>query len=263
MPAETLKVALLGGRIQAEVLRAGQGQPLVYLHGAVGQKGWAPFLDWLAEEFDVYAPYLPGYAGSTGLEHLDDIIDLALYHFELMDSLGLASAHLVGHFLGGMVAAEMAALDPSYVDRLVLAAPAGLWRDEAPVVDFLALNSAELQAHLWADSSGNHGLSPEDLAAAEQAQDLLAPDRMQDLTAAGKFLWPIPDRGLKRRAYRIKAPTLVLWGEEDRLIPPVYAHDFARIIPGARTETMPNAGHLAMLEQSRGFAAAVARFLNG
>ena len=263
MPPETLTVELRNSNFQAEVLRAGQGDPLVYLHGAVGHKGWAPFLDRLAEHFTVYAPYIPGYSQSTGLDHLDDVLDLTLYHLELMDALELASAHLVGHFLGGMIAAEISAVSPNYVRRLVLTSPAGLWRDDAPVADILAMNPAELQERLWAAKPSNDSASAADLAAAERARELLLPERVQDLTAAGKFLWPIPDRGLKRRAYRIKASALIIWGDQDRLNPPAYAEDFARLIPDSRVALLPGAGHLPMLEQPDSFADTIIRFLKG
>ena len=258
MAVETLGISFRGGDFQSQVLRSGDGPPLLYLHGAIGQKGWAPFLDRLAEEFTVYAPFIPGYSSSTGLEHLDDVFDLTLYHLELMDALGLDWVHLVGHFLGGMISAEMAAAAPGRVGRLVLAAPAGLWRDDAPVADFLALNSAELEQHLWA---GGQAPGSADLEAAERATELLLPDRVQDLTAAGKFLWPIPDRGLKRRAYRIKAPTLILWGDQDTFTPPVYAQDFSRLIKGSDVAVMPNSGHLLMLEHPNAFAETVSSFL--
>jgi len=261
MPPEPLSIALRNGTFQAEVLRGGRGEPLMYLHGAVGHKGWAPFLDHLAEHYTVYAPYIPGFSKSTGLEYLEDVVDLTLYHFELMDALGLASAHLVGHFLGGMIAAEMSALSPNYVKGLVLVAPAGLWRDDAPVADILAMNSAELREHLWAASTGAAVVTDADREAAERAQELLELERVQDLTATGKFLWPIPDRGLKRRAYRIKAPTLIIWGEQDKLIPPVYADDFADLIAGSQVAVLPNAGHLPMLEQPDAFADTIIQFL--
>ena len=248
---ETLKLELRGGDFQAVVVRGGAGPPLVYLHGAIGQKGWATFLDRLAEHFTVYAPYLPGYSDSTGLEHLEDVTDLTLYHFELLDALGLSQAHLVGHFLGGMIAAEMAAMSPSYVDRLVLASPAGLWNNAAPVADLIAMSDEELQ----------DGLSPGDSEAQARLGTTLAADRMQDLAAAGKFILPLPDRGLKRRSYRISAPTLVLWGEQDRINPPSYANEFQGLIAGSRVSMLPNAGHLMMLEQSEAFADAVAAFL--
>ena len=259
---ETMNISLRAGDFEAEVLKDGSGPPLLYLHGAVGQKGWAPFLDALAQKFTVYAPYMPGYSKSDGLEKLDDVTDLTLYQFELLDALGVSKVHVVGHFLGGMIAAEMAALSPSYVDRLVLAAPAGTWRDADPVADLLAMTANELQHNLCSSATSSMSLSPADFEANARLKADLAADRMQDLTAAGKFLWPIPDRGLKRRAYRIKAPTLVLWGGNDRIIPPVYAEDFTRLISGAQVSVMPNAGHLLMIERAEVFAAAVSDFLS-
>ena len=84
---ETINLSLRGGDFEAEVLKDGSGPPVLYLHGAVGQKGWAPFLDALAQKFTVYAPYLPGYKNSNGLDKLDDVTDLTLYQFELLDAL--------------------------------------------------------------------------------------------------------------------------------------------------------------------------------
>ena len=99
-------------------------------------------------------------------------------------------------------------------------------------------------------------------ASARQASGDALADRLQALPAAGKFLWPIPDRGLKRRAYRIKAPTLVLWGENDRIIPAVYAEDFSKLVSGSQMSVVPNAGHLLMIERAEVFSEAVADFLN-
>ena len=251
---ETINLEMRGGDFNAIVESDGDGPPLLYLHGAVGQKGWAPFLERLSQQFTVYAPYLPGYGEATGLEHLADLTDLTLYNLELLDALGVSCAHIVGHFLGGMIAAEMAAFSPSSVSRLALVSPAGVWHDEEPVADLLALNANELTERLAA--------TPESATSLDGVSDMLARDRMQDIAAAGKFLWPLPDKGLNRRAYRIKAPTLILWGEQDRINPPSYAADFQGLIAGARTGTMPNAGHLLMLEQSDAFADTVTAFLS-
>ena len=251
---ETINLEMRGGDFRAIVESGGDGPPLLYLHGAVGQKGWAPFLERLSRQFTVYAPYIPGYGEASGLEHLADLTDLTLYHLALLDALGVERAHVVGHFLGGMIAAEMAAFSPSSVDRLALVSPAGVWRDEDPVADLLALNANELSERLTA--------TPDGTAALDGVADMLARDRMQDIAAAGKFLWPLPDKGLHRRAYRIKAPTLILWGEQDRINPISYAADFQRLISGSRTGTLANAGHLLMLEQPGAFADAVAAFLN-
>ena len=251
---ETINLEIRGGDFRAVVETSGDGPPLLYLHGAVGQKGWAPFLERLSRQFTVYAPYIPGYGEASGLEHLADLTDLTLYHLALLDALGVGRAHIVGHFLGGMIAAEMAAFSPPSVGRVVLASPAGVWRDEEPVADLLALNANELSERLTATPGG--------AASVDGLADMLARDRMQDIAAAGKFLWPLPDRGMNRRAYRIKAPTLILWGEQDRINPPSYAADFQRLIAGSRTGTVANAGHLLMLEQPDSFADAVAAFLN-
>ncbi len=251
---ETINLELRGGDFHAEVATAGKGAPLLYLHGAVGQKGWAPFLDLLSQRFTVYAPLTPGYGSATGLEHLADLTDLTLYHLELLHELGVTRAHVVGHFLGGMIASEMAAFSPSSIDRLVLVSPAGVWRDEEPVADLLALNANELSERLAATPGVAASL---DGVAAE-----LDRDRMQDIAAAGKFLWPLPDKGLNRRAYRIKASTLILWGEQDRINPPSYVDDFRKMITRSQTGTVANAGHLLMLEQPEAFANAVAAFLS-
>ena len=227
MAPERLEVSQQDGRIRTEVFRAGQGEPLLYLHGIVALKGWAPFLDQLSESFTVYAPLLPGYGESRGLEHLDDVIDLTLYCFELLDSLGVQQAHVAGHSLGGMVAAEMAALDHHYVRKLVLVSPMGLWRDDAPATDYLAMSAEDLDMLMWADPNSSPAREAMVAPDSQEARVEVAMDRIKEITAATKFLWPIPDKGLRKRLYRIKSPTLIIWGDQDRIIPPAYAQDFS------------------------------------
>ena len=251
---ETTVLEIRNGDFRTEVTKAGKGPPLLYLHGAVGQKGWAPFLERLSRTFTVYAPVMPGYGAATGLEHLADLTDLTLYNLEVLNELGVTRAHVVGHFLGGMIAAEMAAASPLSINRLVLVSPAGVWRDEEPVADLLALNASELSERLTASADGTASL--------DGLTEELSRDRMQDIAAAGKFLWPLPDKGLNRRAYRIKASTLILWGAQDRINPPSYAGDFQKMIKRSQTKTIADAGHLAMLERPEAFAGAVTAFLN-
>ena len=251
---ETTVLEIRNGDFRTEVTKAGKGPPLLYLHGAVGQKGWAPFLERLSRTFTVYAPVMPGYGAATGLEHLADLADLTLYNLEVLNELGVTRAHVVGHFLGGMIAAEMAAASPLSINRLVLVSPAGVWRDEEPVADLLALNANELSERLTASADGTASL--------DGLTEELSRDRMQDIAAAGKFLWPLPDKGLSRRAYRIKASTLILWGAQDRINPPSYSGDFQKMIKRSQTKTIADAGHLVMLERPEAFAGAVTAFLN-
>src|SRR5215813_7510477 len=110
---ESKMVSVRNGMFDAQVTQTGAGEPLVYLHGGGGFPGWAPFLDELAKDFTVYAPMHPGWGESTGLEHLDDVIDMALYYLDLFDALGLSNLNVLGSSLGGMFAAEVAALGGS------------------------------------------------------------------------------------------------------------------------------------------------------
>jgi len=143
----------------------------------------------------------------------------------------------------------------------VLVDPAGLWLDEAPMPDFFIMTPQELGAAVWADPEAAAArmpkVEPEDREA--QAKAMLA--REKAMSATGKFIWPIPDKGLKKRIHRIKAPTLIVWGEKDGLIPPVYGALFQKSIRGSQLVTIPNAGHVPMVEQPDAFVQAVTGFL--
>lgn len=247
-------------RVTFQVKVAGQGEPVVFLHGAGGLL-WDPFLDALSDRFTVYAPFLPGTANSTGLENILGFWDLCLAYYDLFDKLGLESASVVGHSLGGMIAAELAATDQSRVQRLGLICPAGLWLEETPIPDIFAMSPAELLSHVVADLDSPLGKMlqqvPSDIDALMEATIT----RVQNMQAAAKFLWPIPDKGLKHRAYRIKAPTLLVWGKQDKLIPPAYAEEFKRLIPQAQIALIDNASHLVTLEQTAQVIEALSGFL--
>jgi pimeloyl-ACP methyl ester carboxylesterase len=243
-----------------QVKVAGSGQPLVFLHGAGGLT-WDPFLDALSERFRVYAPFMPGTGESTEIQAVRDIWELVLDYYDLFDALGLDRPDVVGASLGGMIAAEIAANDQSRVRRLALIAPAGLWLEEAQIPDIFALLPHEVVQLVVADPDGPLAQAmlqgPETIEGKMEAYIA----RVQVMQAAAKLLWPIPDKGLSRRAHRIKAPTLLLWGKQDRLIPPVYAEAFARLIPDTRTTLIDNAGHMLPLEQTARAVDAVASFL--
>jgi pimeloyl-ACP methyl ester carboxylesterase len=250
------------GPITAQVAKAGQGDPLVYLHGAFGGGGWPPFLDALAERFSVYAPVQPGFGETEGIEHLDDILDLTLYHFDLLDALDVRSPIIVGHFFGAMVAAEMAALRPRIARKLVLISPAGLWLDDDPGVDVFATPATELRAVLFRDpkSAAAKKTMPELDDEEERAQQSL--ERARALSAVAKFLWPIPDKGLRKRLHRITAPTLVVMGSDDKLVPPPYGAEVTSRVPNSRVEVIQDSGHLPMLEQPEEVARVVSEFLS-
>ena len=249
------------GRFEVELQTCGSGEPLLFLHGAGGLTGVDPFLDELGKDFKVIAPNLPGYGDTTGGELIDDVTDASLFYQQLMDELGIAKAYVVGHSMGGMLAAELAAMDKNRVKKLVLVCPAGFWRDENPIPDFFSMDLGDLAANLFHDPKSP--LAQMFTAIPEDAEQLatMYVERTKRLTQASKFLWPIPDRGLKKRAWRIAAPTLLLWGASDRLIPPVYAEEFSSRIKQARTQILKEAGHMVMYEQPEAFVKAVGDFL--
>lgn len=257
MNPEQSFVELVDGAFKIRVLQAGAGDPLLYLHGA-GGLFWDPLMDALAGSHRVVAPEHPGAGESHGLERVEDLWDLVLYYNELLDELGIERATVVGHSFGGMVAAELAATSPQRVERLVLIAPLGLWRDDHPVVDLSGVPPATLPELLLADPTGP-------LAALLPAPDPSDPEQLfrASLTMASilQFTWPLPDKGLAKRLYRLKAPTLLVWGAEDRLVHPAYGDDFGAALRDARLEVIPGAGHLPQLEQFDATRAAIEAFL--
>ena len=248
--AADTRVRTLGGRVESRVQVAGEGPPLVFLHGAMGLT-WDPFLDSLSERFTVYAPEHPGTSPGDpdAINGVDDLWDLVLHYYDLLDALGLDAPAVVGHSFGGMVAAEIAATNPHRVGTLVLISPLGLWRDDLPVAQFLSMAPEEVVEIAFADPSGEIAQQflamPEDETA---MQDAMIKNAWSQACAA-KFIWPLPEKGLRKRLYRIIAPTLIIWGNEDRLAPPGYAEEFAHRITGARVERLDAAAHLPHLEQ--------------
>lgn len=254
---QDVKVSIRNGKFTTTMQWGGNGDPLVFLHGAGGPMVGAPFLDQLAQNFTVYAPAHPGFGTGQGIENLEDVIDFAVYYHDFLDEMQIENPHLMGHSLGGMIAAEVAALSPYRLNRLVLVCPAGLWLEDDPIPDFFTFNPNQLAEHVFHDPKG-----PMSQMFAEQLADPEAQLEMyRCLASTGKFLWPIPDKGLKKRIHRLQLPTLLLWGKSDKLIPPVYGDAFQGAIPGSRLVSFDKSGHMIMLEEQEAFVEAVSNFL--
>jgi pimeloyl-ACP methyl ester carboxylesterase len=256
------RIPVRNGMFETEVIEDGSGPPLLLLHGVNGVRPGDPFLARLAERHRVIAPVLPGFGDSSGTEHLLDLHDLLYYELDLLDTLGLRGLPVVGHSLGAMVAAELAAVQPDRIRALALIAPMGLWNPEYPVADFFAMSPAQLAAATYHDPESAVAQAarrpPED----NEAYIAFMLDRAKALATAAKYLWPIPNRGLAKRLHRVSAPTLLVWGESDRIVPPRYADDFRAAIAGARVEVIPEAGHLPQVEQPDRLAEAIEQFLS-
>jgi len=251
-------VSVWGDKVHTKVRIVGSGSPLVYLHGGYGPIE-SELVDELAKSFTVYAPPHPGLTpgDEDAIKALDDFWDLVLYYYDLFDQLGLKSPAVAGHSFGGMVAAEVAATDPTRVGKLVLINSLGLWRDQQPIRNYIVTAQTALPELLFSD--------PHHPA---QKRIILNPEDQDGyiritwaLGCTSKFYWPIPDKGLHKRLHRINAPTLILWGADDKLLPLTYAEAFKAGIPNAKIETIEGGAHMMALEQPARVAASIKEFL--
>jgi pimeloyl-ACP methyl ester carboxylesterase len=201
----------------------------------------------------------PGGIEPAELERFDNFGDLALFYDDLLRALDIEKAIVVGHSFGGMAAAEFAAYFPNRVSKLVLIGAMGLWDDATPVGD-IHTTEFKLAEFLFADPQGPAA-----------AQILRPPTELEfnfhqqlALASAAHFYWPIPDRDLARRLYRITSPTLLVWGAEDRITPLLYAQRFAEGVSGdAKIVEVSGAGHFPHLEKVPQVTKTVLSFADG
>ncbi|HZQ84929.1 MAG TPA: alpha/beta hydrolase [Acidimicrobiales bacterium] len=239
------------GKVQ--VRRGGSGAPVVYLHSATGEGEGLQLLDQLAESFDLIAPMFPGYGESEGIEQIDDMEDAVFHLLDLFDQLGLTSPAVVGMSLGGWMAAELATRYPERVSKLVLVNPAGLYIKGAEIKDIFGRTPDEMAEDMFADQS-------QPMAQMMKAMGGVAMDEIpfemikpfyQTMSATARLAWDpyLHDPKLCKRLHRVTAPTLVVHGTQDTLIPRAHAETYAAEIPGARLVDVDNAAHLLAIEK--------------
>ncbi|MGP0095093.1 MAG: alpha/beta fold hydrolase [Xanthobacteraceae bacterium] len=236
------------------VLTAGRGEPLVFLHGAGTFHGFEFAKPW-AEKFRVVIPYHPGFGESGDDPVMTDLHDYVMHYVELFDTLGLDRVRLVGFSLGGYLAAKFAMEHGHRVHRLVLVGPAGLRDDKHPTRDVLALPPEQIPAMLVTNFEviRPHLPTKPDL-------DFMG-DRYREMTTVARLLWERPwDPKMPRYLHRLTMPTLLVWGEDDQLVPWQQAETWRRFIPKADIKIFKGAGHL-VLDETREAVSAVQSFL--
>lgn len=249
----------------AQVFRGGQSPKdkptIVWLHGPHGLRGHDPVIAELMKRYAVIAPLSPGFTDLAEIEDIDTVHDLALHYDAVFDALGLGQIILVGHSFGAMVAAEYAAHYPRRVSKLVLLSPFGLWRDDHPVADLFSVPYATFNTMLWKDKKA----SPEMSDPADEPNDPSekAITLAQAMTTVAKYIWPIPDRGLRRRLPRVTAKTLIVQGADDAFVPALYADEFANAIKGAQKAVIAGAAHMAPYEKPTEVFALLDGFMGG
>jgi pimeloyl-ACP methyl ester carboxylesterase len=237
--AETLEIR--GVRVQ--VLTAGAGSPVVYFHGAGTIGGFESLLP-LAERHKLYVPVHPGWGESEDDPMTDSVLDYIVHYATLCDRLGLKDQFdLVGHSLGGWMAAMFAVLQGHRVRKLALVCPAGLRVPAHPTIDLFTIPAEQLPPYLVADVKTLERLMPGGVTNEMKLQ------RYREAGSLARIMWDRNyDPKLERWLDRVSMPTLLLWGEQDRCIPVQQAQSWAKGIAKAEIVTFPNAGHLLFAE---------------
>jgi len=238
------------------VWRTGSGPRLGFLAGFGGLPRCVPFIDELAKHRTVIVPSLPGFpGGDRGHTVLDTHLDWVLAVHEIMVKADLIGADLAGSSVGGSLAAEIAAIWPDAVRRLALIAPFGLFEESDPPTDPWAQRADAVPGLMCADPAIWTALK----TAPEGANSIEWPiEQVRASEAAARIFWPLGNTKLEKRLGLIAAPTLLLWGEQDRIMPRSYADRFAKQIKGrSETRLIPGAGHLAELDQPKAVADAI------
>lgn len=254
----------VGGNRARLLDSGGGGSALLLVHGlGASAERWAPVVPLLSGRFRLVAPDLVGF-GRSDKPHADYTPGfLAGFAAGLLDELGIGRAHVAGSSMGGQVAAELAASRPEMVDRLVLVSPSGMMGRSTPALDSYVMAalypSEEAAAEAFRAMSGT-GEADGGLARAFAERMRLPNAKMAFMSA----LLGIRDAGdIAGRLAAVAAPTLVVWGALDPVIPAAHAGDFASAIPDCRVHVMPGSGHTPFADSPAEFAAAVGPFLEG
>jgi len=243
--------------VQTHLLRGGRGAPLLVLPPEFAAGRWFPYHDALAARFQVFAPDHLGFGESARPDWLDSIEDLVFHYVDLLDTLGLERAAIIGTSLGGWIAAELAAAHPHRVERLVLVGAAGVKVDDVERFDVFVHPIEETLRHLFYDQSRCAQLLSTDLGPEVIVR------AYRESTTMARLTWNpyLYNPKLERRLRRVTAPTLILWGREDTFLPLPHGEAYARLIPHATLHVIAECGHFVPFEQTEAFLQHVIPFL--
>ncbi|MGH7299423.1 MAG: alpha/beta fold hydrolase [Candidatus Rokuibacteriota bacterium] len=260
MPVSPREEMIAVGETKVHVLIGGRGDPLLVLHGAGGNRGWLRWMAAVAERHTVYVPTHPGFGRSDAADWMESIDDLARFYLWFLDVMGLSKVHLLGHSIGGWTAAELATMHPGVIDRLVLVSPTGLKPDEGEILDIFYHAPEELLQYNvhdpaavpeWAELFGRRP-TPAEIEIALRNREMTA-----------RLTWKpyMFDPRLPHFLPRVKTPTLVVWGRQDRIVPVICGEQYQRLLPNATLRVLERCGHLPLIEQPDVFAKLVLDFL--
>lgn len=245
------------GNCRIRLMRGGAGSPLLMLHGGAGAGIWLPCMGKLADKFDVIVPEHPGFGSSDTPEWLDTIGDLANFYLDFLDQLDLRGVHLVGSSLGGWIAADLAVRNSSRLASLTLVGAAGIYVKDVEQADSFLCSDAQRIRDLFHDQD----LAEAVICSSERPEQ--EDTGLKNRATTAKLAWQPRnhDPHLHKWLRRIKVPTLLIWGDHDRLFPKEYAFAYRRLIPGSKAVIVPDCGHLPHVEKGDEFVAAFEAFV--
>jgi pimeloyl-ACP methyl ester carboxylesterase len=252
-------VQVAGGRCR--LLEKGEGEVVGVIAGHFGLPRWTPFLEALSQRRRVILISPPGFPGSDAQhEHLDGHLDWIAATLDLLERAGVAGKDIVAASVGAMLAADAAAFCPGAVRKLSLTSPYGIFLQADPVADIYAQTPQVQRGMLCADG-GRYDEAfgdPDDPSEAAAHQVVM----YRAATAGARISWPLGDKGLRKRLHRIRCALQLVWGDSDQVVPAAYAETFSDGVQGTTTtDIIPDAGHLAWIDQPQACAAAIERFL--
>ncbi|HEY8839021.1 MAG TPA: alpha/beta fold hydrolase [Dehalococcoidia bacterium] len=230
---------------KVRLLEGGRGEPLVVLHHSTGNPGWLPFHEQLAASFHVFVPDMPGYGQSERPDWARDARDLAILVSQLVDKLNLDRITLVGTGFGGFVAAELASMNQGRLKALVLIGAAGIQPEQGEILDQMLTDYKDYVEAGFRDETAYHNALGEDPAA--HFKELW--DFSREMTARLTWKPYMFNRRLPPLLAEVKTPALLIWGAEDRIVPPICGDQYARALGSARLERLHGAGHLVEMEE--------------
>jgi pimeloyl-ACP methyl ester carboxylesterase len=230
--------------------RGGAGAPLLYLHGASGAPVVMPFMEKLAERFEVLVPEHPGYGKSDEPEWLENIHDMAYFYLDFIERLALSELTVVGSSMGGWIAMELAVRDTSRLKSLVLSSPAGIAAPGVRPADIFLMAQEELVRNLFFD---------EKLAQARLAQPEDIDVSLKNRHTTARLAWEprLHDPFLPKWLHRIGVPVRIIWGRQDRILPVGLVEEYKRLLPNAEVHILENCGHLPHAEKAEQFVEVV------
>jgi pimeloyl-ACP methyl ester carboxylesterase len=230
----------------------GAGEPLLFLHGASGAPVVMPFMEKLAQRFDVLVPEHPGWGRSDEPEWLENIHDVAYFYLDFLREQKLSGVTIVGSSMGGWIAMEMAVRDTSRIKSLVLVSPAGIAAPGVLPADIFLLSPEELVRNLFFD---------EKLAQARLAQPEDVDISLKNRHTTARLAWEprLHDPHLGKWLHRIEVPVKIVWGREDRILPVGFVDEFKRLMPRAQVHILEKCGHLPHAEKADEFVEIVCR----